>query len=173
MTSTAQYLIVGLCAMLVTFAVTPLVIRFAKHVGWVVEPDARRVHTVTTPDVGGIAMFIGFVAALGLTRLMGGFDPLYARLSEIRGVLIAAAIIFMVGLIDDVRELSAPAKVAGTVLAGSVLVWEGVTMYYFRLPLIGVYQWSNDWLPLVTVLWLLGISQAINLIDGLDGLAAG
>jgi UDP-GlcNAc:undecaprenyl-phosphate GlcNAc-1-phosphate transferase len=123
--------------------------------------------------VGGIAMFVGFAVALGASRLMDGFDSLYARSSELRGVLIAAAVIFLVGLLDDVREISAPAKVAGTVLAGMVLVWQGVTMFYFRLPLVEVYQVASDWVPLLTVVWLLGMSQAINLIDGLDGLAAG
>lgn len=170
---TAQYLIVGGAAAVVTFVTTPVVGKIATRLGWVVAPDARRVHTVTTPDVGGIAMFIGFAFALGLSRLMDGFDPLFARNSELRGVLVAAAIIFLVGLLDDVREISAPAKVAGTVLAALVLVWEGVTMYYFRLPLIDVYYPSNDFVPLLTVLWLLVMSQAINLIDGLDGLAAG
>ena len=52
-------------------------------------------------------------------------------------------------------------------------MWFGVTMYYFRLPFLGVFVLSDDWIPLVTVLWLLGMTQAINLIDGLDGLAAG
>ena len=58
-------------------------------------------------------------------------------------------------------------------IAGLALVWFGVVMYYFRLPFLGVFYLSDDWLPLVTVLWLLGMTQAINLIDGLDGLAAG
>ena len=58
-------------------------------------------------------------------------------------------------------------------LAGLALVWFGVTMYYFRIPFLDVYFVSDDWIPLVTVLWLLGMTQAINLIDGLDGLAAG
>ncbi len=173
MPDTAQYLIVGGCAAGVTFVATPLVIRIAGRLGWVVAPDERRVHTVTTPDVGGIAMFAGFIVALGASRLMDGFDSLYARNSEPRGVVIAAAIIFLVGLWDDVREISAPAKVAGTVLAGLVLVSQGVTMYFFRLPLVDVYQVANEWVPLLTIVWLLGMSQAINLIDGLDGLAAG
>ncbi len=173
MPNIAQYSIVGGCAALTTFAVTPLVIRVATRLGWVVAPDDRRVHTVTTPDVGGIAMFVGFVFALGTSRLIDGFDPLYAASSELKGVLIAAAIIFVVGLFDDVRDLSAPAKVAGTVAAGLVLVWQGVTMYVFRLPLIDIYYVASDWVPLLTIVWLLGMSQAINLIDGLDGLAAG
>ncbi|MEZ5249298.1 MAG: MraY family glycosyltransferase [Ilumatobacteraceae bacterium] len=79
----------------------------------------------------------------------------------------------LLGLIDDVRDISAPAKVAGTVVAGVVLVNFGVTMFLFRLPFLGVTYLGDDWIPLVTVLWILGISTAINLIDGLDGLAAG
>lgn len=173
MPDTAQYLIIGGCAAAVTFAATPLVVRVANRLGWVVAPDDRRVHTVTTPDVGGIAMFAGFVVALGVSRLMDGFDTVYARNSEPRGVLIAAAVIFLVGLFDDVREISAPAKVAGTVLAGLVLVSQGVTMYFFRLPLVDIYQVASEWVPLLTIVWLLLMSQAINLIDGLDGLAAG
>ena len=82
-------------------------------------------------------------------------------------------IIVAVGLWDDIKGMSAPAKVTGTVAAGLALVWFGVTMYYFRLPFVGVIVLSDDWMPLITVLWLLGMTQAINLIDGLDGLAAG
>ena len=173
MPGTLSYLIVGACAAVVTFGLTFVVKKAAFRLGWVVAPDERRVHKVTTPDVGGIAMFGGFVVALGVSRLMNPFDSLYARNSEPRGVVIAAAIIFLVGLLDDVRDISAPAKVAGTVAAGLVLVWYGVTMYYFRLPLIDVYLLAEEWIPLVTIVWLLGMSQAINLIDGLDGLAAG
>ncbi len=173
MPTIGTYLLVGAVAAVVTFAVTPLVRRLAMRIGWVYEPNARTVHTKPLPDVGGIALFIGFVAAFGLSRLMDSFDTIYARNSEQWGVLIAAAIMFLVGLVDDVRDISAPAKVAGTVLAGAVLVGFGVTMFLFRLPFLGVTYLSDDWVPLVTVLWVLGMSQAINLIDGLDGLAAG
>ena len=70
--------------------------------------------------------------------------------------------------------MSPPAKVTGIVLAGLALVQFGVVMFYFRLPFYdGRSCSSEDWKPLVTVLWLLGMTQAINLIDGLDGLAAG
>ena len=173
MPGTGAYLIVGAIAAVVTFAVTPLVVWFARRRGWVVEPDERRVHTVATPDVGGIAMFIGFIAAFGSARLMDTFDPLFAHFSEPRGVLFAATIIFVVGFIDDIREISAPAKVIGTVIAAVVLVYYGVTMVNFRVPFLDVYVLTADWVPLVTVVWLLGMTQAINLIDGLDGLAAG
>jgi len=173
MPGTRDYLVIGAIAALVTFAVTPLVTRLAKRMGWVVAPDERRVHKVVTPDVGGIAMFIGFFVAFVVARLWSVFDPLFARNSEPKGILLAAALMFAVGFIDDVREISAPAKVAGTVLVGAVLVYFGVTMFWFRVPFIDVYILSDQLQPLVTVLWLLGMTNAINLIDGLDGLAAG
>jgi UDP-GlcNAc:undecaprenyl-phosphate GlcNAc-1-phosphate transferase len=78
-----------------------------------------------------------------------------------------------VGVIDDVRDISAPARVVATIATGMILVWFGVTMFYFRIPFLGVLQLSNDWVPIVTVVWLLAMTQAVNLIDGLDGLAAG
>jgi UDP-GlcNAc:undecaprenyl-phosphate GlcNAc-1-phosphate transferase len=74
---------------------------------------------------------------------------------------------------DDIREVSAPARVFGVIVTGMILVTAGVTMFYFRIPFLGVIQLSNDWVPIVTIVWLLGMTQAINLIDGLDGLAAG
>jgi UDP-GlcNAc:undecaprenyl-phosphate GlcNAc-1-phosphate transferase len=171
--ATGDYLIVGAVAAVVTFAVTPLVGRLARWRRWLYEPNDRTVHTRPIPAIGGLAMFVGFLVAFAVARLMDTFDPIFARNSEPRGIVLAAVIIISVGLYDDVKGLSAPAKVTGTVFAGLALVWFGVTMYYFRIPFLDVYFLSDDWIPLITVLWLLGLTQAINLIDGLDGLAAG
>jgi UDP-GlcNAc:undecaprenyl-phosphate/decaprenyl-phosphate GlcNAc-1-phosphate transferase len=173
MPDTAGYLVIGACAAVVTFLLTPIVGKVATWRGWVAAPDERRVHLSHTPHVGGLAMFAGFVAALALARSMDSFDVLFARSSELLGVLLASAVIVLVGFVDDVRELSGPAKITGTVVAGLVLVWFGVTMFYFRVPFLDVFYLSDDWIPLVTVLWLIGMTQAVNLIDGLDGLAAG
>ena len=173
MPDTAGYLFIGAVAAIVTFIATPLTVRLALRRGWVVAPDERRVHQVPTPDVGGIAMFLGFVVALALAWRMGRFSPIFNNNSEPMGVLLAALVIFATGLVDDVREISSPAKVTGTVIAGLFLVWFGATMFYFRVPFVDVFVLSDDWVPLITILWLIGMSQAINLIDGLDGLAAG
>lgn len=173
MPDTTDYLIVGAVAAFVTLLTTPIVGRIARRVGWVVQPDERRVHTLPTPDVGGIAMFLGFGAALAVAWRMDEFDVIFQRSSEPLGIVLAAVIVFGVGLIDDIKELSAPAKVTGVVLGALVLVQFGVTMYSFRFPFLGVFNLSGDWTPLITALWLLGMTQAINLIDGLDGLAAG
>ena len=173
MPDTVGYLFIGAVAAIVTFIATPLTVRLALRRGWVVAPDERRVHQVPTPHVGGIAMFLGFVVALALAWRMGRFSPIFNNNSEPMGVLLAALVIFATGLVDDVREISSPAKVTGTVVAGLFLVWFGATMFYFRVPFVDVFVLSDDWVPLITILWLIGMSQAINLIDGLDGLAAG
>jgi UDP-GlcNAc:undecaprenyl-phosphate/decaprenyl-phosphate GlcNAc-1-phosphate transferase len=169
-----SFLLIGAVAAIVTFATTPLVGALARRRGWVYLPNDRTVHQTPLPDVGGLAMFAGFLAAMTTAWFVGVFDVLFESNSEPLGVLIAATIIFGVGFIDDIREISAPAKVAGTVLAGLALVQFGVVMFSFRLPFYeGPIILSEDLQPLVTVLWLIGMSQAINLIDGLDGLAAG
>ncbi|MFN3255658.1 MAG: glycosyltransferase family 4 protein [Ilumatobacter sp.] len=168
-----SYLVIGIIAAAVTFLATPVVVRLANRFGWVAEPNARSVHRVALPDVGGLAMFLGFVVALGVAWMLNDFESLFASNSEPLGVLIAAAIIFGAGFVDDIREISAPAKVFFTVVAGVALVWFGVTMFYFRLPYLEATILAPELQPLITVLWLVGMTQAINLIDGLDGLAAG
>ncbi len=173
MPALGSYLVVGAVAALVTFVTTPVVGRLARRFGWVAEPNDRTVHQVPLPDVGGLAMLAGFVVALAVASMLDDFDVIFSNNSEPVGVLVAALIIFAVGFTDDIREISAPAKVTGTVIAGVALVWFGVVMFSFRLPYLGVTVLSYDLKPLITVLWLIGLSQAINLIDGLDGLAAG
>jgi UDP-GlcNAc:undecaprenyl-phosphate GlcNAc-1-phosphate transferase len=169
-----SFLLIGAVAALVTFATTPLVGVLARRQGWVYLPNDRTVHQSPLPDVGGLAMYLGFLTAMLVAWLLDAFDVLFSSNSEPIGVLIAATIIYVVGFVDDIRGLSPPAKVAGTVLAGLALVQFGVVMYAFRLPFFeGPILLAAEWRPLVTVLWLLGMTQAINLIDGLDGLAAG
>ena len=162
-----------LVAALTTYAVTFVVRRVAVRIGAVVRPDDRRVHEKPTPTAGGAAMYVAFLAAMGVAWLIPQFDPVFNGSSEPLGVVIAATVIFLVGLVDDLREVSAPAKLAGMVLAGSVLYFLGVTMFYFRIPFADFVSLSADLVPLVTVLWVVGIANALNLIDGLDGLAAG
>ena len=169
-----SFLLIGAVGAGVTVLVTPLVGMLARRMGWVYLPNDRTVHQSPLPDVGGLAMYIGFLAAMLTAWLLDAFAVLFESNSEPLGVVIAATIVYAVGFIDDIREISPPAKVAGIVAAGLVLVQFGVVMFSFRLPFYdGPIILSSDLQPLVTVLWLLGMTQAINLIDGLDGLAAG
>lgn len=173
MGDTTGYLIVGLCAMVVTLVMTPIVRAIARSRNWVAMPGERKVHKVPTPNIGGVAMFVGVAVSLALAWRMDRFSHLFQGNSELIGVLVAALIVLIVGTRDDIHEVSAPARVLVMVGAAMVLVWFGVTMFYFRIPFAGVIQLSNDWIPMVTVVWLLVMVQSINLIDGLDGLAAG
>jgi UDP-GlcNAc:undecaprenyl-phosphate GlcNAc-1-phosphate transferase len=168
-----SFLLIGAVAAVVTFVTTPIVGLIARRRGWVYLPNDRTVHQSPLPDVGGLAMFAGFLAAMATAWLVDAFDVLFENNSEPLGVVIAATIVFGVGFVDDIREVSAPAKVAGTVAAGIVLVQFGVVMFSFRLPFLDGPIVLADLAPLITVLWLVGMTQAINLIDGLDGLAAG
>lgn len=131
-------------------------------------------HAHPTPVIGGAAMFLAFAFTMLVASRFAQFGQVFHGSSEPLGVVIAAAVIYLVGLIDDVRDISAPAKVAGQVLAAMVLVFLGVTMYYFKLPFdSSIITLSPAILPLVTAVWVVGIANAVNLIDGLDGLAAG
>jgi len=110
---TLSYGIAFAVAVAVTFVTTPLVRRMAIRVGAVVGPEERRVHTVPTPTLGGVAMFIAFLVAMVVASRLSGFANVFRGSSEPLAVALGATVIFAVGLLDDVREVSAPAKVAG------------------------------------------------------------
>lgn len=167
------YLVVGATAAIVTFLLVPVVRRVALSRGAVVAPDPRHVHEEPTPNAGGAAMMVGVLAAIGVAGALTGFSEVLAARTEILGVALAALVIFAVGLIDDLREISPPAKLAGMVLAGSILSLTGVSVLVLRVPFVDVLILSADWSALVTVLWVVGMANAVNFIDGLDGLAAG
>ena len=143
--------------------------------GWATSPlpHERKVHDRATPYGGGAAMLLGFLLAMIVAALVSPLHVLFSNSSEPLGVVLAGAAIFAVGLIDDVRDMSAPAKMAGQVLAASILYFLGVTMYWIKIPLAGLIALTPGVTPLITAVWVIALTNAINLIDGLDGLAAG
>ncbi len=170
----AGYAAVFAVAAFVTFALVPVVRRASIRIGAVVAPGERRVHTAPTPTLGGAAMYLAFLAAMAVAYVIPQFrDNIFSGSSEPLGVVLSATVIFGVGLLDDLRDVSAPAKLAGQVAAAMGLYWLGVTMFYFRVPFADVIVLSPDIIPLVTVVWVALMANAVNLIDGLDGLAAG
>lgn len=168
------YLAVFAVAAFVTAALIPVAIRIAIRFGIIAEPDAeRRLHPRPTPVLGGFAMCVGACAAILLASHLRQFHEMFSSSSEALGVVVGALVIVGVGFLDDVWEVSAPAKLAGQVLAGSAMYLFGLTLDQLQIPFGGNVQISADLAPLFTVLWVVGIANAINLIDGLDGLAAG
>lgn len=174
MPTTGSYVLVFAVALLTTFAVTPLMLRIANRLGVVAPPTDRAVHTKPMPYLGGVAMLTGFLAAMGTAWATGRFEAMFDGTSTALGVALGAVVLCAVGTLDDVRDVSAPAKTAGLVLGGSVMFLLGVQLLYFRFPFVdGLIVLGPDLAPLVSVLWVLGMANAVNLIDGLDGLAAG
>jgi len=169
------YLIVGGTAALVTFLTTFLMRWLAPRIGAMAMPGARSVHADPTPTLGGAAMFVGLLVAMLVGSRLDQFHQMFAGSSEPIGILLAAGAMFVVGAVDDLREVSPPAKLAGQVLSGSLLSLFGVTMLYFRVPFAS-YEYivlSPDLASLLTVIGVVILANAMNLIDGLDGLAAG
>jgi UDP-GlcNAc:undecaprenyl-phosphate GlcNAc-1-phosphate transferase len=137
-------------------------------------PDERRVHERPTPTLGGSGMYLGLLAAMAVASQLSGLGPLFRGSSDPIGLVLAASVIFVVGLVDDVREMSAPAKLSGQIVAGTVLYLFGIDMLFFRVPFVSTtLVLSADLIPVMTVLWVVGMANAVNLVDGLDGLAAG
>jgi UDP-GlcNAc:undecaprenyl-phosphate GlcNAc-1-phosphate transferase len=155
---------------LATFVVRRLAVRFSI----IVLPDERRVHEQPTPTVGGAAMYIGMLVAMLVASQLSGLAPLFRGSSDPLGLVVGASVIFTVGMVDDLREMSAPAKLSGQILAGTVLYLFGINMLYFRAPFLSTtLVLSADLIPVLTVIWVVGMANAVNLVDGLDGLAAG
>ena len=173
MTRAGSYALVFAVVVGTTLLTTPLVRALAVRRGAVVKPDEHRVHERPTPTLGGVAMLLGFLAGMAVAWRLDAFKDVFSGNTEAAGVVLAAVIVLVVGVIDDLREVSAPAKVAGIVLAASALVLSGVSIFVLRIPFTGLLQLSADWSYLISVVWVLAMANAINLIDGLDGLAAG
>ncbi|MCU0547718.1 MAG: undecaprenyl/decaprenyl-phosphate alpha-N-acetylglucosaminyl 1-phosphate transferase [Leptolyngbya sp. Prado105] len=165
-----------LISFLVVIVTTPIINRYGRRIGLVDTPNHRKVHQRPMVRLGGVAMFIGVVIAMFVAWGMGGFDALKpGKESEVLGVAIGGIAFFLIGLADDLFNLSPKTRlVLQTVVSG--LVWQsGVQIDFLTNPIAGLgLSALPDWLSLpITVVWLVGMANAINWIDGLDGLAAG
>ena len=152
---------------------TPVVRRLSLRFGAIDRPSDRKVHPKPTPTLGGQALWLAILVGLGAAYLMPAFQGLFRLSLEPLGVVLAATVIVVVGSVDDIRGISAPAKVAGQVLAGGLMILNGVQLDFVWLPGIGLLSLSPDLAVPLTLLIILVVVNAVNLIDGLDGLAAG
>jgi len=169
----ASYVAVLLVGVVVTLVANRPARVISVRIGYTAQPDERKVHQTVTPYGGGAAMLVGFCVALLAAFVIPSLRSVITSSHEMMGVLLATGVIFVVGVIDDFRDMSAPAKVAGQVLAASILYFSGCTMYQLKLPFAGFVVLGPSMLPIITAIWVFTLSNAVNLIDGLDGLAAG
>lgn len=171
------HLVVVGAALGVTLLVTPLVRLVGIRWGIVSHAGGRHVHTGAIPRIGGVAIFAGFVTAV-VVRWLGerfwGWPPALTLMGEpALGVLAGLAIMFGVGLLDDVVDLNPWQKLLGQVIAASVAYAGGVRIDFVGNPFGGGIQMLGVLSVPVTIFWMTGFANVVNLIDGLDGLAAG
>ncbi len=176
-----EYLLCGFTAAVITFLLVGPVRVLALRLGAVAWPRGRDVHVTPTPRWGGVAMLAGVLAGVGmayqLPALRLAFDSL-----EVIGVMAAAALLVVVGALDDKYDLDALTKFAGQVTAAGVLVIFGIALYVFWIPWGGggpgpvsgsILILGTNQSALLTVLLTVALVNAMNFVDGLDGLAAG
>ena len=152
-----QILLIFLTALIFSVLATPIARRLALHVGVVDSPSARKIHGAPVPLLGGAAIYAGFMLAL---LFLG--DRFYVR--ELIGILLGATLVSLFGLADDHWGLHAYLKLGGQLLAGVILIVGGTQVSLFSSP------WLN-WA--ITLLWVVGITNAFNLLDNMDGLSGG
>ncbi|MED1602996.1 MraY family glycosyltransferase [Alkalihalophilus marmarensis] len=163
MLSTSVYILAFILSFVVAVVSTPLVKKLAIKIGAIDKPNQRKVHKDIMPRLGGLAIVFGFFAGLLL------INPNY---STIMPFLIGAFIIVVLGILDDKYTVSPKVKLFGQIIAACVVVFSGLKIEMINLPFYGEVHFGI-WSYAFTILWIVGITNAINLIDGLDGLAAG
>ncbi|MGE7944120.1 glycosyltransferase family 4 protein [Lysinibacillus xylanilyticus] len=163
-----------IAAFIASILLTPLVKRLAFRIGAVDAPNYRKVHARIMPRLGGLAIFLAFLVGIAiLYPFLINVLPWNTSEYSLLAIILGACIIVATGVIDDMREISAKAKMLGQLAAALIVIFVGgIQIDEVNLPFVGELDFGLLSIPL-TILWIIGITNAINLIDGLDGLAAG
>lgn len=157
------YFVAFTIALAVAYFVTPQVINLAIKAGALDAPDARKVHTRPIPRMGGLAIYAGFVLAILASMHVS---------REIMGLLAGGTVILIIGIIDDLMQLPAKVKLLGQIIAAAVLVLFDIRIEWITNPFGDMIYVEYLSIPL-TIMWVVSLTNTVNLIDGLDGLAAG
>ncbi|MDR1135196.1 MAG: undecaprenyl/decaprenyl-phosphate alpha-N-acetylglucosaminyl 1-phosphate transferase [Clostridiales Family XIII bacterium] len=168
-----------LIAVVIAIITTPLAMRLAPRIGAVDVPsDERRMHTRTMPRFGGLGIFLGVTASIILAFTI--FIPMLpegyrdGQASKLIGIMAGGGLIYIVGVVDDIRGMPAKLKFLLQILCAAVVVAFDVRITFLANIGGGGIGYLSDIVSIVfTVIWIVGITNTINLIDGLDGLAAG
>ncbi len=169
-------LLAFLPALVLAYFLTPIVIKLAKKCGIIDQPDERRVHVNPTPRWGGLAIYIAFIVSVLLTvAIIQRFadNPQVGFDSQVLGLLLGGTVIAIVGLLDDKYNLSPAIQTAAILTGGAILVAFGSRISYLSNPFGGGGFWLHWMAVPVTLIWIFGLTKTVDLMDGLDGLAAG
>jgi UDP-GlcNAc:undecaprenyl-phosphate GlcNAc-1-phosphate transferase len=168
-----QIVLPALVAFAVTAVATPMISRLAVALGVVDRPNQRKVNRrPNIPLMGGLAVALGLLVGLSVANLLAA-QALGLR-APMEGFVVGASLLLLVGAVDDRWTLSALPKLSVEILAAGAAIYAGYQIDYVTEPFSGRTLWLPMWLSwLVTALWIVGITNAINFMDGLDGLATG
>lgn len=157
-----------LVCFIVSIIITPVIKKLAFKMGATDKPNQRKVHYKIMPRLGGLAIYISFVIGIIIAR------PEYPLVNTLSAIMVGSTIIIITGIFDDIFDISPKVKFLGQLVAAFVVVfWGGVQVQFINLPFTdGILEFGFFSIP-ITILWIVGITNAINFIDGLDGLAAG
>ncbi|MCJ8012775.1 undecaprenyl/decaprenyl-phosphate alpha-N-acetylglucosaminyl 1-phosphate transferase [Paenibacillus sp. KQZ6P-2] len=162
-------------SLVLALLLTPLVKKFAIKIGAVDVPNARKVHTKIMPRLGGLAIYLAFMLSL-FAVLPFVWDHFSIRDTNfIKAFLLGGSLIVLIGALDDRFELSAKVKLLGQIIAACIVVFGfDIKVDFVNIPFHDSYSSLENWVAIpLTIFWIVGVTNAINLIDGLDGLAAG
>ena len=165
------YGLIALISAVVTYALTWVTLKISHKYKLYPQIRARDVHTKPTPRLGGVAMFAGFVVALLAAGLFGWFKSVFADPVQIIAIVVAAFMITLIGFLDDLYDLDWTLKLAGQFAVAGILAWQGVQI--ISLPIAGLTIGSFGTSLVATVFLTVLVMNAVNFIDGLDGLVSG
>jgi UDP-GlcNAc:undecaprenyl-phosphate GlcNAc-1-phosphate transferase len=165
------YVLVAGISALVTFGLSFVIFKLSMKYRLYPKIRERDVHSRPTPRLGGIAMFLGIVAAFLVASRLANFDILFSEPHAVIGIGAAALVIVLIGVADDIWDLDWLTKLAGQIIAAGLLAWQGVQIS--TLPIGGQTIVSPYVSLIITILTVVLVMNAINFIDGLDGLVAG
>lgn len=171
----AYFILTLTFAFLITYLLTPLIIKLAHK--WMVmdKPDSRKIHTRDIPKLGGIAIYLGYILSLGLIFVLSSpfKELILSKTIYVKGIFIACTLMLVTGIIDDILTLKPKIKLWLQLLAAFILIYYDVKIDFITNPFNGIYYLTREKAFILTIFWIVGIINAINLLDGLDGLLSG
>ncbi|MBN2301536.1 MAG: undecaprenyl/decaprenyl-phosphate alpha-N-acetylglucosaminyl 1-phosphate transferase, partial [Lentisphaerae bacterium] len=148
------------CSVTTVYFLTPTVMALAHRLGAVDIPGGRHIHSVPTPRLGGIVVYAGVVIALLLTSIK--------YMPNLKALIMSSTLVLIIGVLDDLRSIRASVKLLAQIAACIILIADGIYVSFLPPTWWGVV---GEWL--ITIAWIVGITNAINFLDGMDGLVAG
>lgn len=161
-------------AFIVATVITPIMIRIASQHGWLDRPGFRKVHSEPIPRMGGVALYLGTWVSWALFVALYPDRVPYEFMRPLWGLFGASTLVWLLGVYDDLRGANAKKKLLIQIIAAAWVVHSGIGIELIHNPLKGNDMYTPDWLRWVlTMGWIVVVTNSINLIDGLDGLASG